>query len=74
MARCTEENVVTIIQRCVSILKSPMMQDKEMKKFYLKYLVHLVGDIHQPVFLQVDTKIMVVVRFLLNLKVEKVVM
>jgi hypothetical protein len=42
-----EENVVTIIQRCVSILKSPMA-DKEMKKFYLKYLVHLVGDLHQP--------------------------
>ena len=42
-----EENVVTIIERCVAILKSPMA-DKEMKKFYLKYLVHLVGDIHQP--------------------------
>jgi hypothetical protein len=39
--------VVTIIERCVAILKSPMA-DKEMKKFYLKYLVHLVGDLHQP--------------------------
>lgn len=42
-----EENVVTIIERAVAILKSPSA-DKEMKKFYLKYLVHLVGDLHQP--------------------------
>jgi len=42
-----EENVVTIIERAVAILKSPSA-DKEMKQFYLKYLVHLVGDIHQP--------------------------
>lgn len=41
-----EENVVTIIERCISILKSS--SDDETKKFYLKYLVHLVGDIHQP--------------------------
>ena len=43
----TKANVVTIIERCVAILKSPS-SDKEMKKFYLKYLVHLVGDLHQP--------------------------
>lgn len=42
-----KENVVTIIERCIAILKSPSA-DKEMKKFYLKYLVHLVGDLHQP--------------------------
>ena len=42
-----EENVVTIIERAVAILKSPSA-NKEMKQFYLKYLVHLVGDIHQP--------------------------
>ena len=42
-----EENVVTIIERATAILKSPTA-DKEMKKFYLKYLVHLVGDLHQP--------------------------
>ena len=43
----TKDDVVTIIERCVAILKSPS-SDKEMKKFYLKYLVHLVGDLHQP--------------------------
>ena len=43
----TKANVVTIIERCVAVLKSPS-SDKEMKKFYLKYLVHLVGDLHQP--------------------------
>ena len=42
-----EENVVTIIERAVAVLQSPSA-DKKMKKFYLKYLVHLVGDIHQP--------------------------
>jgi len=46
-ADVAEENVVSIIKRCVAILKSPSA-DKEMKKFYLKYLVHLVGDVHQP--------------------------
>ena len=43
----TQENVVIIINRAIAILKSPSA-DKEMKKFYLKYLVHLVGDLHQP--------------------------
>jgi len=42
-----EENVVTIIKRCILILKSKS-SDKETKKFYLKYLIHLVGDLHQP--------------------------
>jgi len=43
----TQNNIVTVIERCVAVLKSPS-SDKEMKRFYLKYLVHLVGDIHQP--------------------------
>ena len=41
------DNIVRIIERATAILKSPTA-DKEMKKFYLKYLVHLVGDLHQP--------------------------
>ena len=41
------DNIVRIIERATAILKSPTA-DKEMKKFYLKYLIHLVGDIHQP--------------------------
>ena len=41
------DNIVRIIERAKAILKSPTA-DKEMKKFYLKYLVHLVGDLHQP--------------------------
>jgi len=43
----TQDNIVKIIERATAILKSPTA-DKEMKKFYLKYLVHLVGDLHQP--------------------------
>jgi hypothetical protein len=46
-ANVPEENVVTIINKCITILKSPL-SDKETKKFYLKYLIHLVGDLHQP--------------------------
>ena len=42
-----KENVIMIIDVAISILKSPSA-DKDMKSFYLKYLVHLVGDIHQP--------------------------
>jgi hypothetical protein len=41
------ENIVMMIERSIAILKSPTA-DKEIKKFYLKYLVHLVGDLHQP--------------------------
>lgn len=43
----TQSNIVVIINRAVAVLKSPS-SDKEMKQFYLKYLLHLVGDIHQP--------------------------
>lgn len=43
----TQENVVIIIKKAIGILKSPNV-DKETKKFYLKYLVYLVGDLHQP--------------------------
>ena len=43
----TQENVVTMIQRAIPILESPMA-DKKMKQFWLRYLVHLVGDLHQP--------------------------
>lgn len=43
----TQGNVVTMIQRAIPILESPMA-DKKMKQFWLRYLVHLVGDLHQP--------------------------
>ena len=43
----TQENVVMIIDRAISILKSSST-DKDTKKFYLKYLIHMVGDLHQP--------------------------
>ena len=42
----TQENVVMIIERAIEKLQSDI--DKEEKAFYLKYLVHLVGDVHQP--------------------------
>ncbi|MEA1787538.1 S1/P1 nuclease [Arenibacter sp. GZD96] len=35
------------IQKCIDIIKDPKGK-KEDKTFYLKMLVHLVGDLHQP--------------------------
>jgi len=43
----TQENVVMIIERAIAILELPSATE-EMKRFYLKYLVHMVGDLHQP--------------------------
>ena len=43
----TQENVVMIIERAIAILELPSAPE-EMKRFYLKYLVHMVGDLHQP--------------------------
>lgn len=42
----TQDNAVIIIERAIEILTSN--SSREDKAFYLKYLVHLVGDIHQP--------------------------
>ena len=42
----TQDNAVTIIERAIEVLTSN--SSREDKAFYLKYLVHLVGDIHQP--------------------------
>jgi len=41
------DNIIKAIETATAVLKSPFA-DKEMKKFYLKYLIHLVGDLHQP--------------------------
>ena len=40
-------NVVKMINTAIPILQSPTA-DKEVKQFWLKYLVHMVGDVHQP--------------------------
>ena len=46
-ANHTQENIVTVIKKSTKLLKSNSLS-KEEKKFYLKFLIHLVGDIHQP--------------------------
>jgi len=43
----TQDNVVTAIERCINVLLDEEAS-KEQKAFHLKFLVHLVGDIHQP--------------------------
>ena len=43
----TQENVVTAIQKCINVLTDET-SSKEDQVFHLKFLVHLVGDIHQP--------------------------
>ena len=43
----SSENVVTAIQKCIAALKNKNTS-KEDKAFYLKYLVHCLSDLHQP--------------------------
>ncbi|CAM1344075.1 S1/P1 nuclease [Tenacibaculum amylolyticum] len=47
----TEKNpkgdLVTGINHCIKVLKDENTSDKD-KRFYLKMLVHLIGDLHQP--------------------------
>ena len=43
----TQDNVVIAIERCIDAIKGGALT-KEQKAFHLKFLVHLVGDIHQP--------------------------
>ena len=40
-------DLVTAIAKCISVLKDPKQKELD-KVFYLKMLVHLVGDLHQP--------------------------
>lgn len=40
-------DLVTGINTCISILKEPSSSQED-KVFYLKMLVHLIGDLHQP--------------------------
>lgn len=40
-------NVITQINKAIEVLKSPLAS-REVKQFYLKYLIHMVGDLHQP--------------------------
>ena len=45
--KTTKGDVVTAIKTCIETLKNPTAS-KEDKAFYLKLLVHFIGDIHQP--------------------------
>ncbi|MBS9773677.1 MAG: S1/P1 nuclease [Tenacibaculum sp.] len=40
-------DLITGINYCVSVLKDKSSSDEE-KNFYLKFLIHLIGDMHQP--------------------------
>ena len=40
-------DVVQGIQKCITILKDPLISRQE-KVFHLKMLIHLIGDLHQP--------------------------
>lgn len=40
-------DLVTGITTCIAVLKNPQSTD-ENKEFHLKMLVHLIGDLHQP--------------------------
>lgn len=40
-------DVVSGIQKCIAILENPASKQED-KVFYLKMLIHLIGDLHQP--------------------------
>ena len=40
-------DIIQAINKCIEVLKEKN-STQEMKSFHLKYLVHLIGDIHQP--------------------------
>jgi hypothetical protein len=40
-------DIVMAIQNCIENVKSPLTSPKE-KAFFLKMLVHFIGDLHQP--------------------------
>lgn len=40
-------DLVMGINNCISIIKNPNSSDEDVA-FYLKFLVHLIGDLHQP--------------------------
>ncbi|TRZ41782.1 S1/P1 nuclease [Robertkochia solimangrovi] len=42
-----EGDIVQAIEKCISVLKDKNATDKD-KAFYLKLLVHFMGDLHQP--------------------------
>ncbi len=42
-----EGDIVTAMETCIKILKDPKSTQED-KSFYLKLLVHFIGDIHQP--------------------------
>ena len=43
----TKDDLVTGIQKCIEILKNKNSTEAD-RIFYLKMLVHLIGDLHQP--------------------------
>lgn len=43
----SESNIITALAECKVGLKNPDTP-KEKKQFYLKMLIHLIGDLHQP--------------------------
>lgn len=40
-------DIVTGINHCIKVLKDPNSSEQD-KVFFLKFLVHLIGDLHQP--------------------------
>lgn len=40
-------DIVTGINHCIKVLKDPNSSEED-KVFFLKFLVHLIGDLHQP--------------------------
>jgi hypothetical protein len=48
-----EGDIVHAIEHCISVLKDSNSTDED-KAFYLKLLIHFVGDLHQPLHLGLE--------------------
>ncbi len=46
-------DIIQGIERCISVLKNPQAS-REDKVFYLKMLVHFLGDLHQPLHIGIE--------------------
>ena len=44
----SQADIVHAIRRCVAILEAPTAPDNFSKRQAVRWLVHLIGDLHQP--------------------------
>jgi S1/P1 Nuclease len=51
----TSDDIVHALGRCIAILEAPTADPKFSKRQAVRWIVHLVGDLHQPMHVRVAT-------------------